>query len=193
MDHRSGLYTEFEAFVAGAAGRLLRVAVLLTAEAETDAVAARRLLAGALARTYANWRRLRGDDPYDYTRQELCAAFARTGRRHHGGVGVLARLSPAERLVLVLRIYEGVAEEVTAAQLGLPPERVRVLCGRAVTALRSRPVGRAAVTGPGTAGAAGTTGAAGAAGATGTTGTAGTAGTAGTTRAAGTAGTAGAA
>ncbi|WP_405678816.1 MULTISPECIES: sigma factor-like helix-turn-helix DNA-binding protein [unclassified Streptomyces] len=134
VDQRKDPYAEFEAFVAGAAGRLLHVALLLTGEPE----AARRLLAGALARTYANWRRLRGDDPYDFTRQELCAAFARTGWRHHGGAGVLARLSPLERLVLVLRIYEGVAEEVTAAQLGLSTDRVRVLCSRAVVALRSR-------------------------------------------------------
>lgn len=134
VDQRTGPYAEFEAFVAGAAGRLLHVAVLLTGEPEP----ARRLLSGALARTYANWRRLRGDDPYDFTRQELCAAFARTGWRHHGGTGLLARLSPLERLVLVLRVYEGVAEEVTAAQLGLPVERVRVLCNRAVASLRSR-------------------------------------------------------
>ncbi|MCJ0874676.1 sigma factor-like helix-turn-helix DNA-binding protein [Streptomyces sp. AP-93] len=162
MDHGPGPYAEFEAFVAGAAGRLLRVAILLTAEPTTDttdtrsdarsgapapsdataaaeAPAARRLLGGALARTYANWRRLRGDDPYDYTRQELCAAFARTGRRHHGGSGVLGRLGPLERLVVVLRLYEGVAEEVTAAQLGLTPERVRTLCDRAVAELRTRP------------------------------------------------------
>ncbi|MFC9297541.1 sigma factor-like helix-turn-helix DNA-binding protein [Streptomyces sp. NPDC057011] len=137
LDHggqQAAPYAEFETFVAGAAGRLLYVAVLLTGEPQS----ARRLLAGALARTYANWRRLRGDDPYDFTRQELCTAFARTGRRHHGGGGVLARLSPQERLVLVLRIYEGVAEEVTAAQLGLPVERVRVLCNRAVAVLRAR-------------------------------------------------------
>ncbi|WP_405489543.1 RNA polymerase [Streptomyces sp. NBC_00096] len=142
MDHGPGPYAEFEAFVAGAAGRLLRVAILLTAEPATtaeDAPAARGLLGGALARTYANWRRLRGDDPYDYTRQELCAAFARTGRRHHGGSGVLGPLGPLERLVVVLRLYEGVAEEVTAAQLGLAPERVRALCDRAVAGLRSRP------------------------------------------------------
>ncbi|MEW2413705.1 sigma factor-like helix-turn-helix DNA-binding protein [Streptomyces sp. NPDC046866] len=168
MDHRAGPYAEFEAFVAGAAGRLLHVAVLLTAEdgpgagtgtgtgtgaradagagagadpdggAEADCPAARRLLAGALARTYANWHRLRGDDPYDHTRQELCAAFARTARRHHGGRGVLARLGPPERLVLVLCVYEGVAEEVAAAQLGLPVERVRQLCARAVDAMRTR-------------------------------------------------------
>ncbi|MFD3549647.1 sigma factor-like helix-turn-helix DNA-binding protein [Streptomyces sp. NPDC058655] len=134
VGHRVGPYEEFEAFVAGAAGRLLHVAVLLTGEPEP----ARRLLAGALARTYANWRRLRGDDPYDFTRQELCGAFARTGRRHHGGAGILARLSPLERVVLVLRVYEGVAEGVTAAQLGLPAERVRVLCDRAVAAMRAR-------------------------------------------------------
>ncbi|MFJ7270153.1 sigma factor-like helix-turn-helix DNA-binding protein [Streptomyces sp. NPDC099050] len=150
MDHGPGPYAEFEAFVAGAAGRLLRVAILLTAEPSTPAAdtgteaaagapAARGLLGGALARTYADWRRLRGDDPYDHTRQELCAAFARTGRRHHGGTGVLGPLSPLERLVVVLRLYEGVAEEVTAAQLGLAPERVRALCDRAVSELRSRP------------------------------------------------------
>lgn len=149
VDHGPGAYAEFEAFVAGAAGRLLRVAILLTAEPATtaaDAPAARGLLGGALARTYANWRRLRGDDPYDHTRQELCAAFARTGRRHHGGSGVLGPLGPLERLVVVLRLYEGVAEEVTAAQLGLTPERVRALCDRAVTSLRSRP---GAASGPG--------------------------------------------
>ncbi|MER7463859.1 sigma factor-like helix-turn-helix DNA-binding protein [Streptomyces sp. NPDC097981] len=137
-DHGPGAYAEFEAFVAGAAGRLLHVAVLLTAEPETGPAAARRLLTDALARTYASWHRVRGDDPYDHTRQELCAAFARTGRHHHGGTGPLARLGPLERLVLVLRVYEGVAEEVTAAQLGLPVERVRVLCNRAVAEVRSQ-------------------------------------------------------
>ena len=137
VDRRSGRDPEFEAFVAGAAGRLLHVAVLLTAEAPSEATAARRLLAGALARTYAHWSRLRGDDPYDHTRQELCAAYARTAWRHPGGTGVLARLGPVERLVLVMRVYEGVAEEVTAAQLGLPPERVEAVCNRAVATMRA--------------------------------------------------------
>ncbi|MYT21723.1 RNA polymerase, partial [Streptomyces sp. SID7760] len=108
------------------------------AEPREEPAAARRLLAGALARTYAQWRRVRRDDPYDHTRRELCAAFARTGWRHHGGTGLLAPLGPLERLVLVLRVYEGVAEEVTAAQLGLPAERVRALCARGVAAVRSR-------------------------------------------------------
>ncbi|MFD7666969.1 sigma factor-like helix-turn-helix DNA-binding protein [Streptomyces sp. NPDC059788] len=142
---------EFEAFVAGAAGRLLRTAVLLTAEPEDlPAPAAERLLTLALARTYAAWDRLRGEDPYDRTRQEMAAHFAhsawrerlpralRHGRRPPPG-GLLARLSPQERLVLVLRLYEGVAEEQTAAQLGLPAERVHTLCLRAVGRMRSNP------------------------------------------------------
>ncbi|MCB5178473.1 sigma factor-like helix-turn-helix DNA-binding protein [Streptomyces antimicrobicus] len=136
-DH-GDFYAEFEAFVAGAAGRLLQLAALLTAEPPADAVAARRLLSAALARTYADWRRLRGDDPYAVTRAELCTAFARTAWRHHRGRGgVLAALSPQERLVLVLRVYEGVAEEQVAALLGVPPDRVRALHHRAATALRA--------------------------------------------------------
>ncbi|KIF01682.1 RNA polymerase [Streptomyces sp. RSD-27] len=142
VDRRSGRDPEFEAFVAGAAGRLLHVAVLLTAEPPARAFAAHRILAGALARTYAHWERLRGDDPYDHTRQEVCAAYARTARRLPPGSGVLAPLSPPQRLVLVMRVYEGVAEEVTAAQLGLAPERVEALRNRAVAVLRetARPV-----------------------------------------------------
>ncbi|UQX02698.1 RNA polymerase [Streptomyces sp. RerS4] len=136
VDRRSGRDPEFEAFVAGAAGRLLYVAILLTAEPADEAPVARRLLAGALARTYAHWARLRGDDPYDRTRQELCTAYARGAWRLPGGTGVLAPLSPLERLVVVLRIHEGVAEEVTAAQLGLPPERVEAIRNRAVAILR---------------------------------------------------------
>lgn len=142
---------EFEAFVAGAAGRLLRAATLLTAEPEDRrAPAAERLLTLALARTYAAWDRLRGEDPYDRTRQEMAAHFAHSawrerlpralgrGTRPPPG-GLLGRLSPQERLVLVLRLYEGVAEEQTAAQLGLPAERVHALCLRAVGHMRSNP------------------------------------------------------
>ncbi|MFH8406868.1 sigma factor-like helix-turn-helix DNA-binding protein [Streptomyces sp. NPDC018019] len=142
---------EFEAFVAGAAGRLLRAARLLTAEPDgRPAPAAERLLTLALARTYAAWDRLRGEDPYDRARQEMAAHYARSAwrarlpRALRPGTptppgGLLERLSPQERLVLVLRLYEGVAEEQTAAQLGLPAERVHTLCLRAVGHLRSHP------------------------------------------------------
>jgi Sigma-70, region 4 len=126
---------EFESFVAGAAGRLLHAATLLTGDPET----AERLLTAALARTYAAWDRLHGEDPYDRTRQELAARFAHTAWRHRNPCGgLLDRLSPQERLVLVLRLYEGIAEEQAAAQLGVPAERIRTLCLRSVAAMRSR-------------------------------------------------------
>ncbi|MFF8906884.1 sigma factor-like helix-turn-helix DNA-binding protein [Streptomyces olivaceoviridis] len=130
---------EFEAFVAGAAGRLLHAAMLLTAEAPDANPRARRLLTLALAHTYARWNRLRGEDPYDCARQYLATRFARTTWHRYGAFGrarpdprsPLAALTPRERLVLVLRFYEGVAEEQTAALLGLPTERVHALCDRA--------------------------------------------------------------
>jgi hypothetical protein len=142
---------EFEAFVAGAAGRLLHAATLLTAEAPDDNPRARRLLTLALAHTYACWDRLRGEDPYDRTRQYLATRFARAAWHQYGGLGrarphpgsPLARLAPQERLILVLRLYEGVAEEQTAALLGLPTERVRTICDRATSTLLHPPRGPA--------------------------------------------------
>lgn len=131
---------EFEAFVAGAAGRLLHAATLLTAETPGINPHAQQLLTAALAHTYADWDRLRGEDPYDRTRQELAARFARNAWRcHKAHGGVLERLTPQERLILVLRLYEGVAEEQTAALIGLPVERVRAICARAIATMRSAP------------------------------------------------------
>ncbi|MCQ9133425.1 sigma factor-like helix-turn-helix DNA-binding protein [Streptomyces hilarionis] len=165
---------EFEAFVAGAGGRLLHAATLLTAESPADNPRARRLLTRSLARTYACWDRLRGEDPYDRAREQLATRFAHDawheyarrlydalpldrllppgrvpglrrgpaprspGPRPAAG-GALARLTPQERLVLVLRLYEGVAEEQAAALLGLPADRVRTLCDRATTTLLRPP------------------------------------------------------
>ncbi|MET9897493.1 sigma factor-like helix-turn-helix DNA-binding protein [Streptomyces sp. NPDC006446] len=142
---------EFKAFVAGAAGRLLHAATLLTAEPRDANPRARKLLTLALAHTYASWDRLHGEDPYDSARRQLAVRFQRTAWHQHGGFGrprpspdsVLARLTPQERLVLVLRLYEGVAEEQTAALLGLPAERVRVICARAMATLLHPPSGPA--------------------------------------------------
>ncbi|MGV4982477.1 sigma factor-like helix-turn-helix DNA-binding protein [Streptomyces sp. NPDC001709] len=138
---------EFEAFVAGAAGRLLHAATLLTAEAPNANPRARRLLTLALAHTYARWDRLHGEDPYDCARQYLATRFARTTWHHYGAFGrarpdprsPLAVLTPQERLVLVLRLYEGVAEEQAAALLGLPVERVHTICDRATATLLHPP------------------------------------------------------
>ncbi|MFJ3774169.1 sigma factor-like helix-turn-helix DNA-binding protein [Streptomyces sp. NPDC090075] len=139
---------EFEAFVAGAAGRLLHAATLLTAEAPDANPRARRLLIRALAHTYACWDRLHGEDPYDMARQFLALRFANSAWHEYGGPlsrtrphprSALAVLTPRERLILVLRLYEGVAEEQTAALLGLPTERVHVLCERATATLLHPP------------------------------------------------------
>ncbi|MEU3901219.1 sigma factor-like helix-turn-helix DNA-binding protein [Streptomyces sp. NPDC045251] len=149
--HSARRAREFEAFVAGAAGRLLHAATLLTAEPPDGNPRARRLLALSLAHTYASWDRLHGEDPYDHARQYLAARFARGAWHRHGTVlararrrpvGPLRGLAPQERLILVLRLYEGVAEEQTAALLGLPVERVRTICERATAALLHPPAER---------------------------------------------------
>ncbi|AZM60350.1 MULTISPECIES: sigma factor-like helix-turn-helix DNA-binding protein [unclassified Streptomyces] len=138
---------EFEAYVAGAGSRLLHTATLLTAETPDANPRARRLLTHALAHTYACWDRLHGEDPYDHTRQYLATRFANSAWHELGGLlrsrprpgGPLATLPPQERLVLVLRLHEGVAEEQTAALLGLPAERIRTIFNRAMANVLSPP------------------------------------------------------
>ncbi|WP_345962567.1 RNA polymerase subunit sigma-70 [Streptomyces sp. BRB040] len=146
--HSARRAREFEAFVAGAAGRLLHAATLLTAEAPDANPRARRLLALSLAHTYAGWDRLHGEDPYDRARQYLATRFAREiwhrygvlGRARRHPAGPLGGLAPHERLILVLRLYEGVAEEQASALLGLPVDRVRTICDRATaTVLHPQP------------------------------------------------------
>ncbi|WP_329220533.1 RNA polymerase subunit sigma-70 [Streptomyces sp. NBC_01485] len=151
---------EFEAFVAGAGGRLLHAATLLTAEVPGDNPRACRLLTLALARTYACWDRLRGEDPYNRAREYLATRFAHEAwhqyawqwydalplarARPHSAPGApLARLTPQERLIVVLRLYEGVADEQVAALLGLPTERVHAVCDRATATLLHPPRGPA--------------------------------------------------
>lgn len=125
---------EFESFVAGAAGRLLHAATLLTGEPPADAPRAQTLLTAALAATYADWNRLRGEDPYNHTRQELVTRYLRGGWRgsRRASGGVLGALGAQERVVLVLRLCEGTAEEQVAALIDVPVERVRTICARAV-------------------------------------------------------------
>jgi hypothetical protein len=126
---------EFAAFTAGAAGRLLHAATLLTGDPE----AADHLLTAALAHVYANWSRTHAEDPYELARSELVRRFALRPwwRRPRGGT--LDRLGRQERLIVMMRFFEGIAEEQTAAQLGLPAERVRTICAHATATLRSRP------------------------------------------------------
>ncbi|BBA99741.1 putative RNA polymerase ECF subfamily sigma factor [Actinacidiphila reveromycinica] len=128
---------EFAAFVAGAGGRLLHSAVLLTGDpAEAD-----RLLTAALARLYADWPGLEGDDPYDRARAELFVRYAyRPWRRPRGGP--LDGLTARQRLVVTMRYFEGIGEEQTAAVLGMACERVAAIAALGGARLRSGP-GRA--------------------------------------------------
>ncbi|WP_345044725.1 sigma factor-like helix-turn-helix DNA-binding protein [Streptomyces sannanensis] len=127
---------EFEAFAAGVAGRLMHTASLLTGEPAGHCPHAERLLTAALARTYAEWDRLRGEDPYNRAREELVGLFARAGWRHRRRQGgLLEPLTPGERLILVLRLYEGIAEEQTAALVGIPVGRVQTICTRAISTM----------------------------------------------------------
>ncbi|AXU13001.1 RNA polymerase [Streptomyces clavuligerus] len=131
---------EFEEFVTGAAGRLLHVATLLTAERPTANPHARRLVTHALARTWARWDRLRGEDPYQVARQELLTRFARvpsgwTPWNRPVRDGVLRTLTARERLIVVLRLYESVDDEQIAVLAGLTVDRVRALSRRAVASL----------------------------------------------------------
>ncbi|USQ83192.1 RNA polymerase subunit sigma-70 [Streptomyces phaeoluteigriseus] len=144
---------EFEAFVAGAGGRLTQTATLLTGEAPDGNPRARRLLTFALAHTYACWDRLHGEDPYDHARRHLAIRFADTAwhqyatwqhyaardRARRRPAGPLAGLTPRERLILVLSLYEGVGEEQVAALLGLPTERVHAICDRATATVLHPP------------------------------------------------------
>ncbi|MFJ3661878.1 sigma factor-like helix-turn-helix DNA-binding protein [Streptomyces sp. NPDC090119] len=134
---------EFGGFVAGAAARLLHTATLLTAEEPDANPRARRLLTRALAHTYAHWDHPPGEDPYDRARRHLATGFAHAPRHRSRPHGPLAALTPRERLVLVLRLYEGLATEQTATLLGLPTERVDVLCHRATATVLHPPPGPA--------------------------------------------------
>ncbi|OIV38826.1 hypothetical protein BIV57_03550 [Mangrovactinospora gilvigrisea] len=140
---------EFRAFVAGAAPRLLHVAELLTG----DRAVARAVLRGALTRTWLSWPALRGGDPYAHARQQLLGGYtrrvpglwlrARTPRRIRprgeptglAGSAALAGLSARERTVAVLRYFENLDVQATAAALGMQPEQVERLAESAVRAM----------------------------------------------------------
>jgi DNA-directed RNA polymerase specialized sigma24 family protein len=127
---------EFATFVAGAGGRLLHSATLLTG----DPADAERLLTTALARLHAGWLRLGGDDPYERARGELFLRYAYRTRWHHPHGGVLEGLTAQERLVVTMRYFEGIGEDQAAALLGLAPERVAAIAARGGATLRSRPL-----------------------------------------------------
>ncbi len=134
--------TSFEAFVAGASGRLFTMALLLTGQRRAEA---EDLLQDALERTYRRWRRItRTGVPEPYVRQVMVNAAVdrwRRGRRrpeeplpepngsatadHAAALAdrdlllrALAELPLRQRAVLVLRYLADLSEEQTAVTLG---------------------------------------------------------------------------
>ncbi|MFD6966924.1 SigE family RNA polymerase sigma factor [Streptomyces sp. NPDC059979] len=154
MNHSDG----FEEFVAARGPRLLRVAWLLTG----DAHLAEDLLQTVLAKTWPKWRRIADEHPEAYVRKALVNTHTAWWRRHwkgeipHGELpdaaaardayesvdleqalaSVVRRLPVRQRAVVVLRYFEDLSVEETAATLGCSPGTVKSQAAKALRTLR---------------------------------------------------------
>jgi RNA polymerase sigma-70 factor (sigma-E family) len=152
---------DFQAFVATRGAHLYRTACLLTGG---DTHLAEDLVQETLGRMYAVWgRRKRIDNPVGYAQTVLANVFIGLRRRRSSGeqpvaevrevpgrggdgdadlrltlVAALARLSPQDRAVLVLRFWEDRSVEDTAAALRMGAGAVRSRSGRALARLREQ-------------------------------------------------------
>ncbi|MSZ75886.1 MAG: SigE family RNA polymerase sigma factor [Actinobacteria bacterium] len=143
-----------------ATGRpLYRAALLLTGG---DHHLAEDLLQTTYTKVYASWRRVsRADDPVAYTRTMLTRTFLSHRRLRRSGerpsdvlpeppptdpdttltldlVAALARLTPRDRAVVVLRYWLDRSVADTAADLGLSQTAVRSAARRALARLREQ-------------------------------------------------------
>ncbi|WP_327354743.1 SigE family RNA polymerase sigma factor [Streptomyces sp. NBC_01304] len=149
---------DFEAFVAARGPRLLRVAWLLTG----DAHLAEDLLQTVLARVWPKWHGIAEDHPEAYIRKALVHTHSSWWRRRwrgevpHGelpdkigsfdayaGVDLEQSLASAirglpvrQRAVVVLRYFEDLSVEETAATLGCAPGTVKSQSAKALRTLR---------------------------------------------------------
>lgn len=148
----------FAEFVRATAPQLHRAALLLTA----DHHLAEDLTQTAYARMYASWRRVtRTENPVAYARTTLLNAFLSHRRLRRNSelpadtllgpesvtaeddpttrldlLTALARLSPHDRAVLVLRYWEDRSVADTARDLGMTETTVRTRSRRALERLR---------------------------------------------------------
>jgi RNA polymerase sigma-70 factor (sigma-E family) len=157
VSHPEGL----QDFVRAAWPRLLRTAVLLCGSRED----AEDLTQTALVKVVRHWQRVeRAEDPYAYARAVLVNTAASRWRRVRrfaeltagdrgpapapdpaGDVvlrdavrGALAELPPRMRAVLVLRYFEDLTEQQTAAALGCSVGSVKSQASRGLDRLRDR-------------------------------------------------------
>src|SRR3954447_6079785 len=73
----SDRHVDFDAFVVGSSGRLLRVAQLLTG----DPGRAEDLVQDAYAKAFLRWDKIRADDPWAYVRRSLVNGYTDWWRR----------------------------------------------------------------------------------------------------------------
>lgn len=141
-------YAGFDRFVATRGAALMRTASLLTAYR----TAAEDALQEALTRAALKWPELSTTGaPEEYVRDELyrCAlderrpegALDTTSSQQPGPAALgfdvaFARLSHRQRLVLVLRFYEGLSDASTADVLGCSARTVQFETGQALARLR---------------------------------------------------------
>lgn len=153
---------EFDEFVLGSSGRLLRVAQLLTG----DVGRAEDLVQDAYARAYLRWDRIRAEDPWAYVRRCVVNGYTDWWRRRpwreqpYGDVAglpmratspdpatrtadrdalalALAQLTRRERAVVVLRYYADLSEAQIGATLGMNAGTVKSTSLRAMRKLRA--------------------------------------------------------
>lgn len=129
---------DFAAYAAQAWPRLVRTARLLTGGAR----AAEHLARATLAETYARRRRIPRDDADFHVRRMLVRRYLRLARRRSAGaghrtplLGMLVTLPARQRVVLVLRYGEGLAESEIAAMLGCSAGTVVSYTRRGLAAL----------------------------------------------------------
>jgi RNA polymerase sigma-70 factor (sigma-E family) len=142
-------------FAAARSRHLFRTACLLTG----DWHLAEDLVQETLAKMYRSWRRIdRTDTPVAYVNTVLVHLFLSQRRRRSSDeypsdnlpepagrsedpelrltlLEALARMSPRDRAVLVLRYWEDRSADETALNLGTTPEAVRAQCLRALQRL----------------------------------------------------------
>ena len=147
---------EFTAFARAWQPRLLRVAYLVCG----DAHLAQDLLQSALVKVALRWSRLRDGQPEAYARAVLYRDAVSWWRRRHREVtvavppeprasidgdevaqrlalhGALARLTPKQRAVVVLRFFEDLTEARTAQVLGVSVGTVKSQTAVALRRLR---------------------------------------------------------
>jgi RNA polymerase sigma-70 factor (sigma-E family) len=155
---------EFESFVRGHRGELLRAATILAAG---DAHLAEDLVQAALVRLYLGWERVRTMNVDAYVRRVLVnacidhkrRAFVRRERAvielpetvgvgDTGGVdsallAALAELPPRMRAAVVLRYVDGLSVEEAAGMLGCRQGTVKSQAARGLDKLRRQLAGSA--------------------------------------------------